>query len=73
MKTLEWQETEGADAYRLAWDVAVEMNAKLCAEAGVAAGKSEALLSAVAEIDRATNVRSLVAAAADCAAETRRD
>ena len=73
MKTLEWQETEGADAYRLEWDVAVEMNAKLCAEAGVAAGKSKALLSAVAEIDRATNVRSLVAAAADCAAEARRD
>lgn len=69
---LEWEETEGADAYRLTWDVAVEMNAKLCAEAGVSVGKSEALRVAVAEMDRAINVRRLVAAAADCAAEARR-
>ena len=71
-KTLEWQETEGADAYRLTWDVAVEMNAKLCAEAGVSVGKSEALRVAAAAMDRAINVRNLVAAAADCAAEARR-
>ena len=69
---LEWEGTEGADAYRLTWDQAVRMNAKLCAEAGVSEGKSQALAAAAAEIDRAVSVRRLVAAAADCVVEAQR-
>lgn len=69
---LEWEGTEGADAYRLTWDQAVRMNAKLCAEAGVSEGLSQALAAAAAEMDRAVSVRRLVAAAADCAAEAQR-
>ncbi len=66
---LEWEDTEGANAFRLTWDAATRMNAELCAEAGVSKHKAQALAAAVAEMERATNVRRVVAAAADCAAE----
>jgi 2-methylcitrate dehydratase PrpD len=68
---LEWEETEGANPYRLTWDAAMQMNLELCAEAGVAERKAQALAAAVSELDRAPNVRRLVSAAADCAAEAR--
>lgn len=60
---LEWEETEGANAYRLTWDTAMKMNVELCAEVGIPPEKAQALASAVAEIDRAANVRKVVAAA----------
>ncbi len=65
---LEWEETEGSNAYRLTWDTAMRMNVELCTEVGVAEAKAQALAAAVAEIDRAINVRKVVAAVADCVA-----
>ena len=66
---LEWEETEGANAYRLTWDTAMRMNVELCNEVGIAQAKAQALASAVAEIDRATNLRKVIQIAADCAAD----
>lgn len=66
---LEWEESEGASAYRLTWDAAMRMNAELCTEVGISERSTQALASAVAEIDRAPDVRRLIAAAAACAAE----
>jgi len=72
MTVLEWEETEGANSYRLTWDAALRMNAELGAEAGVPESNVQALAAAVAEVGRAANVQGLVAAAANCAAEARR-
>ena len=72
MSVIEWEEAAGADHYRLTWDAAMRMNVELGAEAGVAERAVQALATAVAEVDRAVNVRSVVAAAANCAAEARR-
>lgn len=69
---LEWDETEGAYAYRLTWDTAMQMNIELCAEVGIPEEKARALASAVVEIDRATNVRKVVQTAAECAANAQR-
>lgn len=69
---LEWEETEGANAYRLTWDTAMRMNVELCNEVGIAQEKAQALASAVAEFDRATNVRKVVKIAVDCAADAQR-
>ncbi len=69
---LEWEESEGSNAYRLTWDTAMQMNVELCTEAGVSERSMQALASFVAEIDRAPDVRKVVAAAAECAAEAQR-
>ena len=69
---LEWEETEGANAYRLTWDTAIQMNTELCAEVGIPEEKAQALVSAVAGIDRAPDVRKLIQTAAECAAYAQR-
>ena len=65
----EWEADETTAAYRLTWDAAVHMNAKLCGEARVGASHSEALVAAIAGMDKAPDVRDLIAALAACVAD----
>ncbi|MBM3357630.1 MAG: MmgE/PrpD family protein [Betaproteobacteria bacterium] len=66
---LEWEESEGADAYRLTWQRAMEMNAQLCAEVGISERSMRALAAAVDGIVDAADTQALMAAAGACAAE----
>ncbi len=65
---LDWEETEGANAYHLTWNTATRMNLALCAELGVPEAKARALASTVADLDNAANVRAVIDAACACAA-----
>jgi len=70
--TMEWEENEGADAYRLTWERACGMNAQLCAEVGVSERNTRALAAGVDAIDRAPDVRALIGAWSACAEEAQR-
>lgn len=64
-RTLRAEREDGAETYRASWDAAVEATHSLCAEVGVAREKVELLIEAVASIEDAPDVTSLISAARD--------
>ena len=68
---LEWEEVEGADAYRLNWNAAVRMTALLTREAGAASDAAQHLVAAVQTLD-ATLLTDLIDAMRDACASAPR-
>lgn len=68
-RRLEWEETEGDDAYRLTWAEAVRMTCALAAEAGVSEASSVRLVRAVEALGPAGTPGDLVDAARRATAE----
>lgn len=70
-RILEWEETEGEDAYRLTWSSAVKMAGLLGDEAGIGKDVLTRLIEAVESLKTASSVDSLIRAACEATAQAR--
>ena len=59
-RTLEWEETEGEDAYDLTWASAVDAAGRLANEAGIPASAVAPLIDTVAAVDNALSTTALM-------------
>ena len=70
-RILEWEETEGEDAYRLTWPNAVKMASVLGNEVGVAKNTVSRMIEEVESLKTASSVTSLISAACEATAQAR--